>query len=201
MNLAKARRVPYLTLAVMLISVGIALGEQAAAWSWQRGGPWWGIFTAHFSHWTSTHAMWDLLALAALGGLAEVLNRRRYVVGLGLTVLISLPLIVVLTSDLNAYRGSSTLACTAAGLIAAAVWQRCQRSLAAVFLFGVLVKPLWECLHGHAVFADLGEAQVLPLAHVVGTALGVLTSIAWSFWSRPTSATVSTQSAHGKAVG
>lgn len=168
-------RPPWLTLAVGLVMVIIAVGNFHHVGEWQRGEAWWRLITSHFTHWTPTHFAWDFLAWVCLAGLAEVFNRRRLAWALGLTLLLTVPMLIFIDATLMAYRGASAIACAAAGLLACMLWKSGKHSRpASVGILAVVVgKPVFEAWSGTSVFAELGDAQVLPFAHIIPACIGV----------------------------
>lgn len=143
-------------------------------------GQYWRLLTWHLVHWSNQHLLWDLLAFAILGALAEQHSRRLTVLALlggALAISLAVPLI---HPDLPSCRGLSGVDCALFGL----VWWQClstawsQDDGPRTFLFalvgvGFLLKTLYEIRLGQALFAGDGFVP-LPVAHLVGLGVGLL---------------------------
>lgn len=184
---AKHRNLPWLTLGLAAcvgllhcLPSAVALLEYRA----DATGQLWRLLTWHLVHWSNQHLLWDVLAFAILGTLAERQSRRLAcrafllgAVAVSLAVRLAYP-------DLPACRGLSGVDCVLFGLV---WWQclqaaRCQHDRLRLATFvavggGFLLKTLYEIRFGQAFFAGDGFIP-LPLAHLVGFAVGSL--IAWT---------------------
>lgn len=183
------RRGPWLALGLTLLAVGVGsnrvfeLAPRAVV-----AGEWWRIFTCHLVHFSSAHAVGDIVAFAVWAGLVEAISRRlfvtvtsvaAFVVGVG--VLTSCPAV-------RHYGGLSALdvalATTLLCVLATSRWLR--RVRGARFFIAVIAalhvsKAVYELAVGKAVLApDLGAGvTLLPAAHLFGAAAGVLGWLAW----------------------
>ncbi len=139
----------------------------------------WQLWSAHFSHWTWEHWLWDGLIFALLGTALELGNRRTYLMLLGLAPpLISLGLLLS-HPDLDAYRGLSALDSTLWVAWCLQMLNRTRGSRrqwlwgAALLAFGA--KVTWETLLDSPLFVDPeGVFVVLPAAHLLGGLCGFL---------------------------
>ncbi len=189
---AKCRDLPWFTLGLVAgvgllhcLPAAVALLEYRA----DADGQLWRLFTWHLVHWSNRHLLWDVLAFAILGTLAERQSRklacRTFLLGavaVSVTVRLAYP-------DLPACRGLSGVDCALFGL----VWWQCLQTarrqhdrlrLATFIVVGAsfLLKTLYEVGFGHAVFAGNGFVP-LPLAHLVGFAVGALIALIATFRS------------------
>jgi len=179
---APSRPLPVVTAALCLAALGVHALGLGDALQYERGaiaaGQIWRLFTGHLAHWSADHLVWDVAALALLGGLVERRGRGRYA---GLLIAgggaISLGLLVV-DPGLAAYRGLSGLdamlfVALALDLVRDAVRSRdaCGVAGGALLLAGLAAKILAEQLAGASVFvAQVGAVEVAPLAHAIGAA-------------------------------
>jgi rhomboid family GlyGly-CTERM serine protease len=144
----------------------------------------WRALTSHFTHWTSTHLIWDWLAFVALGASLEHHGRARLVALFATTALAIPAALFLIEPELTHYRGLSGLDSALFGMAWVVALQHARSTdrpnpLLARFLvllgFGFMLKIGWELLLGDAFFMpnDVGFEPV-PLAHAIGAALGVL---------------------------
>jgi rhomboid family GlyGly-CTERM serine protease len=181
---APGRAAPWLALAASALSwalssaptelqVACALKPSAIA-----DGELWRLWTGHFVHFGGPHLRGDLLAFlvwaAWLEHGARSLLFRLLLIG---TPLLSL-LLLIGCPTLGEYRGLSGLDCS---LVGALIWLRGLQSerlrgVGMLCLTAFVAKCGYELLVGRAILApDLGEGvRLLPLAHVMGAAVGVL---------------------------
>ena len=176
------------TVGLTMLCIVVAVVPGANDWlqfdrSALAAGQWWRIFTGHLTHWSREHLAWDLLVFIALGFICEPANRHRFVVGLlASSLLISLSL-WVFVPDLQTYRGLSGLDTALFTLLSASAlatsWREhrwCWFIPFVVLLLCLVAKIGFELLTGRACFVDSSTAsfQPLPLAHVLGAAMGLL---------------------------
>ncbi|MCF7853577.1 MAG: rhombosortase [Candidatus Pacebacteria bacterium] len=192
----EARRFPVVSLVLGLAVLAIWLFPAASAVleldrQALTGGQLWRVMTCHFTHWSADHLAWDLTAFVILGALCEVRDRRGMLgVLLVSAVMISLGTWVFLP-HLNAYRGLSGLDSALFGL--AAVFLVHERLhvrdfrglvLLALVLGAFAAKVAYEIGYGGTVFVDSTEATMVPvpLAHVVGCAVGCMAALWRIHW-------------------
>ena len=155
-------------------------------------GEWWRLATCHFTHWSPDHFATDFMMFALLGGACEWTSRPRMLVTLAVS-LAAIPLaILAFQPELQTYRGLSGIDSAFFGLLAVDMLREKigafdRRSILAIGLLiaAFVAKTAFETLTGTAVFTDsaAGGFVPVPLAHLVGFAAGVLTSLlAWG-WS------------------
>ncbi len=175
-----------LTLCLAAIAGVIALVPEAAALlQFDRhavaSGYWWQVFSGHFVHWNHEHLFWDLSVFVVLGSICECRDRRRYVLTL-IAAGLSIPLVVwALVPGLQTYRGLSGLDTALFALLAIGIVQEKwrERQWTWMLLIGGLLaafasKTGFELFTGGTIFVDANAAnfQPVPLAHVVGAAIG-----------------------------
>ncbi|MEO7412333.1 MAG: rhombosortase [Opitutaceae bacterium] len=137
----------------------------------------WRWLTGHLTHFESNHLTWDLGVLLLLGSTAERESHRRFV----RTVLWSAAAISAAVwwwqPHLQHYRGLSGVDSALFGLVAGALLRRgnvFNAFVGTAALLGIGGKSVFEIATGATVFAA-GTAYVpVPLAHLIGLAVGLL---------------------------
>jgi rhomboid family GlyGly-CTERM serine protease len=157
-------------------------GEPAASGlAWERGailhGELWRLWSGHLVHFSPSHAGADVLALLALGALAEPLvGSRRYALVLGGGALLLSLGLLVFAPGMHEYRGASGLGVLTAVLGGVPAWDRHpgSRPVLVCAALALACKTLWEACAGMAAFTDLpaGGVDVAWQAHLLGAVLG-----------------------------
>lgn len=150
----------------------------------------WRLVTGHFTHWSTEHLLFDLLAFALLGTLLEW-RSRRLLAGIVLMVpLVLSSFLWLFEPSLSAYRGLSGIdsalyvaLCGALLREARARQDRAGLLTALVLGLAFVAKVGFESQTGAALFASTGGVVVLPAVHGLGAAVGVLLSSARSLRS------------------
>jgi rhomboid family GlyGly-CTERM serine protease len=174
---ARAPGVPWATLAVALLALGVWLwpgAQTLLAYERDRvlAGEWWRLITAHVVHWSGSHLGWNLVVFLLTGVWAERLSpaRTRWFLAvapgvIGATLLAGDP-------ALAHYAGLSGVV---AGMVALlALTQLSAAGTDVWFWRGVfallLLKIIAELLVDHPLFARVGEISFkpVPLAHLAG---------------------------------
>ena len=143
----------------------------------------WRVLTSHFTHWNSTHLIWDWLAFVALGASLEHHGRARLVALLATSAFAIPAALFSIEPELNHYRGLSGLDSALFGMAWVIALQHTRSTdrqnrlltrLLVLLGLGFTLKIGWELLLGDAFFMpnDVGFEPV-PLAHAIGAALGV----------------------------
>jgi rhomboid family GlyGly-CTERM serine protease len=140
----------------------------------QRGGPWWRIFTCHFTHFTYEQLAWDAAALLALSAACERRDRAAFHATL-LASAIAVPLAVLaFAPHIETYRGLSGIA---SGLFALLLMLEARRSKA-LLLCGLafFLKLAFELATASAMFVgNMGDGVApVPAAHAAGAVAGVM---------------------------
>lgn len=166
-----------LTLIAVLIYASPTLTE---ALQWTRGDDAISsLWTAHLTHWTSGHLLWDAVMFAAFGLIAA----RAFGLRLLAAFFIAAPVITLGVAhwapELTSYRGLSgidTLLVVFVSLkiLCDAKHARSIRVAAITLLLGLAGKTLFEAVTHGALFAgDLGPGvTTVPLAHLIGGMIG-----------------------------
>jgi rhomboid family GlyGly-CTERM serine protease len=155
-----------------------------AALQYDRGalaaGQWWRAVTGHWVHWSTDHLFWDAATFAALGMLAELRSRRRVLLCVAGSAAAIATGLWCLRPDIMFYRGlsgidSALFAFVAAGFLRDALARRHRfgAGAAGAALCGFALKLAWELSTGSALFVNDTGFECLPLAHVLGAAVGL----------------------------
>lgn len=180
-----ARHLPGASLALAVLSVAVfAVADAGRILDLDRGalarGEVWRLLTGHLTHWSFDHLAWDVLAFAVLGAACEIVDRRRFLLCLAVaSVTISLGLVWLLPG-IETYRGLSGVDASLLVLLTVSLarpgadgapWIR----IAGFGALGAFVaKVAFEVVTGRAVFvAAAGDVVTVPLAHVLGAAVGL----------------------------
>jgi rhomboid family GlyGly-CTERM serine protease len=184
-----------ITLVIVGLSGLLMLSPGASTWlQFDSGavaaGQWWRIVTGHVTHWNLDHLFWDGAVFAVLGVLCERRNRVCFFVGL-LAAAVLIPLSVwLLSPEMQTYRGLSGLDTGLFTMLA--VWTLAEKwragqwywvTLLLGLLAGLVVKIGFETFTGGTMFVDAATAnfQPVPLAHVVGAAVGIVVAVLAAF--------------------
>ena len=175
-------RLPFVTLAVAAAAIIIhlvpGLPEQL---QFDRAalahGELWRWLTGHLTHFESNHLIWDLGALLGLGSVAEHESRRQFV----RTLLWSAAAISAgvwwWQPQFEHYRGLSGVDSALFALVAGALLRR-GRVVSLVVgsraLLGFGGKCVLELSTGSTVFAAGAHYAPVPLAHLIGLAVGLV---------------------------
>ena len=151
-------------------------------------GQWWRIATCHLTHWSFDHLFWDVTALLFLGFVIERDKRRRLLTCMGLSAVL-IPLAVgAWLPELSTYRGLSGIDSAVFMLLATTLlgdsWDRRDWGWTLVstgVMAGFVAKTGFEFVTGTTLFVDATAAEMLPvpLAHVIGAGIGVLSGVQW----------------------
>ncbi len=183
---SRVRRAPLFTGASALVALIASLPVLAPELEYTRAlmaSEPWRALTSHFTHWNSTHLIWDWLAFVALGASLEHHGRARLVALLTTSALAIPAALFSIEPELTHYRGLSGLDSALFGMVWVVALQHSRDTdrpnpllarLLALLGIGFTLKIGWELLLGDAFFMpnDVGFEPV-PLAHAIGAALGV----------------------------
>ncbi len=141
----------------------------------------WRLVTGHWTHGSFEHFLWDTLAFVALGcGLCALSPRAFRNTVLGSVAAIS-AFLLVYGERWEVYRGLSgidTALFVALAGVLSLDGQGKQRWIFPVALLLAAGKIGWEAVTGTALFAaDIPGHAVVPLAHGVGAAVGLLAAL------------------------
>ena len=177
--------VPYLTLGVAAVSVGLWFApELGEALIYRRdlvaGGEVWRLVTAPLVHLSASHLVWNLAVFLWAAAACERRCPQRLGRALGASALLPGLWALGWQSELAVYGGLSALATAAVVLLALhelrdAASPRLARGLWAVVLALVVLKPLAELGLQRPLFAGAGLEgwRPLPAAHLLGALSGL----------------------------
>jgi rhomboid family GlyGly-CTERM serine protease len=174
--------------ALLLTAPALLLALAPAFVSWFEydrgaiaGGQMWRVITCHWTHWSSDHLLWDVLAFAVLVLIGWRSCPRRLLLTLGLSAA-TIPVAVwYLAAETIRYRGLSGIDSALFVLVAVTLlkedlsgrrWGRV--AAVALVIAGFVGKIVFELATGTTLFADSSSFVPIPLAHVVGGACGWL---------------------------
>jgi rhomboid family GlyGly-CTERM serine protease len=150
------------------------------------GGEVWRLLSCHWTHFSLDVLAWDLLAFVCLGIACERRSRKGFFVCVAASALIIPCAVWVVMPGLVYYRGLSGIATALFGLLTVTLLResirnrdRWRTACIALFALLFLLKIGYESASGSAVFAASQGEEVfpVPLAHVVGAAIGGLTAL------------------------
>jgi rhomboid family GlyGly-CTERM serine protease len=191
-NNEAARPVPWASLLLSLIAVLLTLTPAFANWaSLERAaveaGELWRLLTGHLTHWSVEHLGWDLLVFASIGLFLERDGDRALFLRCTAISAILITLAVwILQPEMASYRGLSGIDCALVTALATSLLRRAlaagRRGFAAgvaVVLLAYLLKVGYELATGQTVFVDIEHSgfDPVPLAHVVGGAVGIVCAL------------------------
>jgi rhomboid family GlyGly-CTERM serine protease len=180
------RRAPLCTGALALVALVASLPILAPELEYTRAlmaSEPWRALTSHFTHWNSTHLIWDWLAFVALGASLEHHGRARLTALIATSALAIPAALFAIEPELTHYRGLSGLDSAFFGMAWVVLLQHARSPdrpnpllarLLVLLGFGFVLKIGWELLLGDAFFMPNDVAfEPVPLAHAIGAALGV----------------------------
>lgn len=185
-----SRRLPWFTLAIAAVSVGIhCIPGAPEILQFDRtaveNGDVWRWLTAHVTHFDANHLSWDGAALVLLGWSIERKSPSRFALALGLAALLITPAVWLFQPHFETYRGLSGLDSAAFGVLATSLLLRSEvaaRATGAIALAGIFAKFVFELATQHTLFAAGDGYAPVPLAHVVGLLSGVVAAIYPAHW-------------------
>lgn len=149
-------------------------------------GQWHRLLTCHLTHFGTSHLAWDAAVLLLLGVTAAILDGRK-TIGAVVLSMAAIPLVVLVAQpSLQIYRGLSGIDSALFGLIAVMTARQAKRQhnrtaivIALTALGGFIMKTTYELATGHAVFVDSQQAGFapVPLAHIVGVLCGTCVAL------------------------
>ncbi len=184
------RPASWLALGLSLFAVGVWLmPEVADVLQYDRaalaGGELWRAVAGHWAHWSADHLVWDLAMFAVFGALLERRSRARFVAVVVLSAVAIPAALWFAAPEFEYYRGlsgidSALFAAFFAQLLADAWRSRSclGGAVPVVALLGFGGKSTFELLTGSTVFVADGVFTAVPLAHLVGAAVGVAAGVA-----------------------
>ena len=186
-----ARHAPRIALLLAAAAVAVFASDALTRWfEYDRAaiatGQIWRLLTSQWTHWNFDHLFWDALAFAILGVLCERISRRAFVACVSLSA-IAIPAVVwSLEPGLASYRGLSGIDSALFILLVALVARQCLADgrwgtavAVALCLAAFATKTAVEIFASVTVFVDSHAAGfvVVPLAHIVGAAIGAAVAV------------------------
>ena len=178
-----ARRLPVITLLLIGGAVVIAQFPGWSAWliydrSAILSGEIWRMFTGHWVHFSTSHLVYDLLALGVAGWIIEAKNLPHFGWLCLLTPWLVSAVLLLFEPRMNLFGGLSALATTAIvylalfGLHDAPPW----RWVCLAALMGIAGKILFEMSTGRMMFVTTGDGPVAVsvAGHISGALIALL---------------------------
>ena len=186
------KRLPFLTLFFAALAVVIhAMPGVTEMLQFDRSafshGEIWRLVTGHFTHFGADHLRWDVIAFVAFGSLVEFRSRRAWCYCVAISAVIISFGVNWLQPQFVLYRGLSGLDSALFAFVATDLLREGRRTrdklmvaLGSVALTGFLAKCVYELATGRTLFVDAGDAfHPVPLAHLLGAVVGILTAQEW----------------------
>ena len=180
------RQLPLLTLVLATAAIIVHLLGQPfqSAMEYDRAavaaGQFCRLVTCQWVHWSADHLFWDVCVFLAIGSACEVRDRRR-AIAVTLLSTIGVPVAIhFLSPAITNFRGLSGIDSALFGLALVLVaeegvrqrrWSMLAAGVAGVSLF--IAKCTYELMTSKTLFVESSDFVVVPLAHVVGLAVGL----------------------------
>jgi rhomboid family GlyGly-CTERM serine protease len=147
----------------------------------------WRLVTGHFTHFGADHLCWDVIAFVAFGSLVEFRSRRAWCYCMTISALVISFGVSWLQPQFSLYRGLSGLDSALFAFVATDLVREGRRTkdklmiaLGSLALTGFLAKCVYELAVERTLFVEASDAfQPVPLAHLLGAVVGVLTTQEW----------------------
>ena len=191
-QLAARRSIPCASLFLSAAAaVSFVFPSLAARLQYDRGaiaaGEVWRLVSGHWAHYSLDHFAWDFLAFNFLGLACERISRVRFLICVSASALVISLTVWLWLPDMSAYRGLSGVDSALFALLIAELWSEGRRSrepaqvaITMACLGAFLSKIAFEVITGRTVFVNSQEAGIVgvPLAHVIGAAMGLFVGLA-----------------------
>ena len=183
------RRLPVITLLLVGGALVIGLFPDWSSWLiYDRpailSGEIWRMFTGHWVHFSTSHLVYDLLALGIAGWIIETKNLPHFGWLCVLAPWLISAVLLVSEPQMKLFGGLSALATTAIvylalfGLHDAPPW----RWVCLAALLGIAGKIIFEMSTGHMIFVTTGNVPVT--VSVAGHISGALIALLFYGWSK-----------------
>ena len=146
------------------------------------GGELWRIASCHWVHLNPDHLLWSGMTFLVLGSVCEVMDRKKYMLAIGVSA-VAIPIAIWFAMpDLINYGGLSGLDCSLYALLAVLLFKRDWQSrkwiwviFYAILLGLLLAKIAYETATGLTIFVDISHTDMIPvpLSHLVGGLVGM----------------------------
>ena len=195
------KRFPFLTLLLAAFAVvahvipGLTEALQCDRDAFSRAELW-RLVTGHFTHFGVDHLLWDVIAFVAFGSLVEFRSRRAWCYCVAISAVVISFGVNWLQPQFVLYRGLSGLDSALFAFVATDLLREGRHTrdklmiaLGSLALTGFLAKCAYELISGRTLFVEPNEAfHPVPLAHLLGAVVGVLTAQEWKNRSAPAAA-------------
>jgi len=151
-----------------------------------RNGEFWRIVSCHWVHLNADHLLWSGMTFLVLGSVCEMMDRKKYLLSIGVSAVL-IPIAIWCTMPhLNTYGGLSGLDCTLYALLGALLIRREWRIrnwiwviIYTILLGLLLAKIVYELDTGLTVFVDNINTPMVPvpLSHLVGGLVGIAVGV------------------------
>jgi rhomboid family GlyGly-CTERM serine protease len=142
----------------------------------------WRILTCHGVHLNGDHLLWSTLTFCVLGSICEIMDRKKYILSIGIAAVLIPVTLWLGMPDLKIYGGLSGLDCSLYALLIVLFIKRewHLRNWLWIMLYIVLLglllgKILYETTTGLTFFVDNTQTDMVPvpLSHLVGGLVGI----------------------------
>ena len=181
---------PFLMRKIVFIAIAVSFSACLQVFSdafiyWQADllHQFWRLWTAHWVHVGWIHYVLNMLAFACLPFIFPRVKVWHFV-----ALLLLLPPLISLSfyygfPEIEAYAGLSGVLHVAYAAVASLhVLDKKERNFAALVLFLILAKLIWENTIGSVGTAELIGSPVLVEAHLLGVIWGVMIAIVYILW-------------------
>jgi len=164
---------------ILLLSLACAAFGAGERLQYERGGEWWRLATANVAHWSWDQLMWDGLAFLLLGLVCAVRWPSSFYAALIAAGLAIPAAVACYAPTVDTYRGLSGIDSALFALVACRIMREERgrtRGVVAIAFALFIAKIAFEIAAGSTLFVrDLAPGVAsLPIAHVVGSIVGIL---------------------------
>ena len=186
------KRVPYVSLVLSAVALLIHFyyplrPHLLYARTALADGDIWRLASCHWVHLNTDHLFWSAVTFFVLGSFCEIMDRGKYVITIGFSVILIPMAICLVMPHLEVYGGLSGLDCALYALLIVLIIQRewrTQNWIWIVFYIIMLVllpaKIIYEMTSGLTIFVNNIHINMVsvPLAHLVGGLVGIAVGMA-----------------------
>lgn len=147
-----------------------------------NGWDFWRIISCHWVHLNTDHLLWSALTFLVLGSFCETMNRKIFMLSIGISAVL-IPIGIRFTMpDLKIYGGLSGLDCSLYALLGVTFIKREWRVrnwiwivIYTILLCLLLAKIIYELISGLTIFVDNTQTNIVPvpLSHLIGGLVGL----------------------------
>jgi rhomboid family GlyGly-CTERM serine protease len=146
----------------------------------------WRIVSCHWVHLNTDHLLWSAMTFLVLGSLCEIMDRKKYLISIGVSAVLIPIAIWFAMPNLKNYGGLSGLDCCLYALLGALFIKREWRirnwiwvAIYTTLLGLLLAKIVYETATGLTIFVDNTHTNMtpVPLSHLVGGLVGIAAGV------------------------